>query len=179
MKVSETQMKYIDFMLIGATFITTQFVFGSSFDTEAQKIRRYGLFIGVNEGGNTRPKLKYATTDAENFSKVMGELGGINKEDEVLLLNPNSKSVYETFSLIKAKIAQNHSSQTRSEFFVYYSGHSDDNGLLVGEERIPYKSFKKAIESAASDISVVIVDSCESGSLTRVKGGQVRPPFFK
>src|SRR5690606_5434129 len=67
---------------------------------------------------------------------------------------------------------------TRVELFVYYSGHSDEEGLLLGEERFGYDELRAALESLPADVRVAILDSCASGALTRRKGGVRRPPFL-
>ena len=46
------------------------------------------LVAAANRGGEDRPLLKYAITDAERFSQVMLAIGGANPEDVVLLKQP-------------------------------------------------------------------------------------------
>ncbi len=66
----------------------------------------------------------------------------------------------------------------RRELVFYYSGHSDEEGLLLGDERISYQELRAFIHEAPADLSLAILDSCESGAFTRHKGGARRAPFL-
>lgn len=50
---------------------------GLAQEAPAQKTRRYAMVIGSNDGGDSRARLRYGTTDAEAFSQVLHELGGV------------------------------------------------------------------------------------------------------
>jgi hypothetical protein len=65
----------------------------------------------------------------------------------------------------------------RGELFFYYSGHSDEDGLLLGGDKVPYRDLRQWIASAG-DVRIVVLDSCASGALIRQKGGQHRPAFL-
>ena len=60
----------------------------------------------------------------------------------------------------------------------YYSGHSDEEGLLLGSERVSYDELRTFIQDAPADLRVAILDSCASGAFTRDKGGVRRAPFL-
>ena len=66
----------------------------------------------------------------------------------------------------------------RCEFVLYYSGHSDDEGLLLGKDRLDYSELRSSIEKVPAAVRVAILDSCSSGSLTRAKGGVAKPAFL-
>jgi hypothetical protein len=61
---------------------------------------------------------------------------------------------------------------------VYYSGHSDEEGLLVAGERISYDDLRHRIQGIPAEVRLAILDSCASGAFTRNKGGVRRPPFL-
>ena len=61
---------------------------------------------------------------------------------------------------------------------LYYSGHSDDEGLLLGKDKLGYSELRAAIEKVPAAVRVAILDSCSSGSLTRAKGGSSKPAFL-
>lgn len=94
-------------------------------------LRRFAMFIGTNDGGHERVRLRYAESDAR-----------------------------------------------RVEFLLYYSGHSDERGLLLGEERVAYRDLKDSIEEIQADVNIAILDSCFSGAFTRLKGGTRQLPFM-
>jgi hypothetical protein len=66
----------------------------------------------------------------------------------------------------------------RRELVIYYSGHSDDDGLILGRDRYAWEQFRRDINDIPADVKVAILDSCSSGSLTRAKGGVARPAFL-
>jgi hypothetical protein len=60
---------------------------------------------------------------------------------------------------------------------VYYSGHSDEEGLLIGPDRVSYDELRARIQAVPADVRLAILDSCASGAFTRHKGGVRRAPF--
>jgi hypothetical protein len=141
-------------------------------------IRRFALVAGSNGGSAGQVRLKYAASDARSFASVLTELGGVSKGDLILLVDPSLAVLRDALGRMRTMIAGAERSGEKSEFVVYYSGHSDDNGLLLGGERLGYEALRKDIEGIGADLRVAIVDSCSSGSLTRAKGGTSRPAFL-
>ena len=139
---------------------------------------RYAIYVGANDGGKERERLLYAGTDAQAFKKAMTEIGGVEEENSRILINPSKNNIDEAISEVSDKINSNADVAKRSEFIFYYSGHSDENALLLGETVYDYSELKAAITEVPSDIHVVILDSCYSGNFIRTKGGQKRKPFL-
>ena len=150
----------------------------SAVDVSAQDtvMRRYALYVGSNYGGRDRVTLSYAVTDARTISEVMQQLGGVMPTDSVILTDPSPAMVNHTISEISKNIKSD--TAKRSEFFFYYSGHSDEKGLLLGDSVYRYEDLKDAIESAEADVNIAVLDSCSSGAFTRMKGGVRRTPFL-
>jgi hypothetical protein len=143
-----------------------------------QTARRFGLFIGSNDGGRGRVMLRYAVSDARAVSRVFGEMGGIAGEDNILLLEPNLREISRQISDLAFRIEAAKQTHKRTELVFYYSGHSDEEGLLLGRERYRYAALRETINRLPSDMRIVILDSCSSGSFTRAKGGTKTQPFL-
>ena len=47
--------------------------------------QRFVLAAGANDGGADRVRLRYAVSDAGNFAAVMGQMGGVDPDNRVLL----------------------------------------------------------------------------------------------
>ena len=139
-------------------------------------MRRYGLYIGSNYGGRDRVTLSYAVTDARTVSDVMQQLGGVMPTDSIILTDPSPMMVKHTISEIRKNVSEDEAK--RSEFFLYYSGHSDENGLMLGDSIYKYEELKDAIDSVEADVNIAVLDSCSSGAFTRMKGGVRRSPFL-
>lgn len=155
--------------------LTSNYIFAAA---ESAGVERYGLYIGSNDGGKNQERLLYAGTDAIAFQKIMTEIGGISKSNGILLLDPAKEDVDNAFETISELMKRKQKDAKRSEFVFYYSGHSDENALLLGKTKYDYSSLKAAITNVPSDVHVVILDSCYSGNFIRTKGGQKQKPFL-
>ena len=105
-------------------------------------LRRYALFIGSNDGGPNRVRLAYAATDAIGLAQVMNEMGGVNESDTVLLTDPDPAAVLRSFNQIRQSIELGKSGSRRVEFLLYYSGHADETGILLGGDRLDYRRLR-------------------------------------
>ena len=122
--------------------------------------------------------MKYADSDAKSFAAVLMELGGVRADDMVLLVNPDLAQFRGAIDRVQKMVKVPWEVEERRELIVYYSGHSDEAGLILGAERFPYDSFRKEINEIPAQVRVAILDSCASGALTRTKGGVARPAFL-
>ncbi|MBN1838325.1 MAG: caspase family protein [Spirochaetales bacterium] len=141
-------------------------------------LRRFAIFVGSNSGGSDRVTLRYAEDDALGMASVLQELGGVVPGDSLLLLGPNSGELGAGFRAMGERIREAQGSARRTEFLLYYSGHSDEQGILLGEERFSYRELKSSIDDVGADVNIAILDSCSSGAFTRLKGGTRQPPFL-
>ncbi len=141
-------------------------------------LRRIALVIGANDGGQDRVKLRYATSDAQSVANVIRDLGGVSAADVDILLDPESSEIDATFAALARKLARIREGKARIELLVYYSGHSDEEGLLLSGSRYPYRKLRQQIRSLPADVHIAILDSCASGAFTRTKGGVRRPAFL-
>lgn len=123
-------------------------------------------------------RLKYAESDARAFASVMQELGGVRADDLVLALNPSLTRFQAAFARVQEMMSLPRAGEERREFLIYYSGHSDDEGLILGAERLSWEELRERLTDIPADVKVAILDSCSSGSLTRAKGGVARPAFL-
>lgn len=157
-------------------------VFGQTSTTKAQAdaqvTRRFALIVGANHGGRARETLRYAQRDAKAVAAVLEQLGGVERGDRVLLLEPSPEQLKLALDDLKKRAAAARESRQRTELLFYYSGHSDERGLLLGEQRVPYREVRDGLVSVGTAVHVGVLDSCSSGALTRMKGGQRRAPFL-
>lgn len=164
-------MKKIIIITICALLITTLY------SNENIRVKRYAILVGANDGGDERAILRYAESDAKMVAKVLSDIGGIDSTNSILLLNPNLESLEKSFIKIKGIMDENEES-VRTELIFYYSGHSDEEGLLMREDHFYYKDLKNSIKNTGADVKIGILDSCSSGAFTRLKGGKHNAPFL-
>jgi hypothetical protein len=140
-------------------------------------VRRFALAVGANDGGAARARLRYAGADAERLLQVMRQLGGVAPEDAVLLQEPGEAALRSALADLQARVTRARGAG-RVEVLFYYSGHSDEEGLLVREARLGYPELRRWLEALGADVRIAILDSCASGALTRGKGGARTAPFL-
>jgi hypothetical protein len=140
-------------------------------------VERFALVAGASSGGAERAPLRYATTDAREVARVLGQLGGVEKDDLVLLEDPDAGDLRKAIARLGKRVAAARAKGKRPELFVYYSGHSDEDGLLLDGSRLAYTQLREDLDGVPAEVRVAILDSCASGAFTRSKGGQARPAF--
>jgi len=155
-------------------FIAAALVFGADDITT----RRFGIFVGSNLGGRDRVTLRYAVNDARSISGVFSDMGGIANEDMVLLVEPSISEINGKLSALREQVVLANRVNYRTEIVFYYSGHSDEEGLLLNRERYNYRELRDRINAIPSAMRIVILDSCASGAFTRLKGGDKTQPFL-
>lgn len=143
---------------------------------DVSTVRRFAVVVGANDGGAERVRLRYATRDAEAMSKVLRDLGGVAGNDLIELRDPTPDELREALEDIAARLRR--AGGARTQFVFYYSGHSDERGLLLGEESVDYKTLRERVQAVGADVRIAILDSCASGAFTRAKGGRRRAPFL-
>jgi len=144
----------------------------------AAPLRRFALVIGSNNGGNVRERLRYAGHDAETIADVLRQLGGVDQVDLDLLSEPDARGLDHAFDVLSDRVRGERQRGQRVELVVYYSGHADDTGILLGGTHYDYGRLRQRIRDVPADVHIAIVDSCASGSFTRMKGGARMPPFL-
>ena len=142
-------------------------------------LHRFAIVIGSNGGGGVREQLRYAGHDAATIADVLRQLGGVNDGDLTLLSEPDTRAVDGAFDTLAQHVRDERKRGQRVEFVVYYSGHADETGILIGGAHYDYKRLRKRINDVPADVHIAIVDSCASGSFTRMKGGVHKAPFLR
>ncbi len=140
-----------------------------------ETVRRWAVLVGHNDGGAERPRLKYAHADARAMREVLVELGGVDEHDVRLMTDPTVDGLLQEIDGIRAELEQ---VAGRTEVIFYYSGHSDETGLVLGEGALEYGALRDVFDGLDANARVAIVDSCSSGSLIRSKGGTHQAPFL-
>jgi len=146
--------------------------------SQPRGIRRFAVVVGANDGGRFRTPLRFAVSDAASFMKVLKNMGSVYSDDAYLLYQPNRENLIAVLNNVYSKISKVKRDYEKIEFVFYYSGHSDEDGILLSSDKVSYLELKKTIEAIPADVRIAILDSCYSGSFTQMKGGRKRPPFM-
>ncbi len=132
--------------------------------------RRVAVVVGNDDGGPSRGKLRYARRDARRMSDLLRTLGGVQQVS--LLQGSSADRLRQVLARLARRPAQH---GTDLVLFFYFSGHADHTALLMGRTRFPFEELKRTLRQLRARAVVAIIDACQSGEITRAKGGRVVP----
>lgn len=139
-------------------------------------VRRFAVVIGVNDGILNDEPLVYAERDAERVAMVLEELGSVPAADIVLLRNSRADRVRAALQSLAGRMEEV-SEEDDTVLLVYYSGHADKRSLHLNGSEFPLDELSDTLDDLPADVRVLVVDACQSGELTRRKGGAPAEPF--
>lgn len=143
----------------------------------AAPVHRYAVVIGADHGAADEEPLRYAERDAERIADVLTRMGDVPPEDLVLLKGRDAEQVRRVLTGLGDQVSADATEGTRAMVFVYYSGHADAAGLHLAGTELPLGELKQLLEAVPVDLRVLVVDACQSGELTRLKGVSPAEPF--
>jgi hypothetical protein len=138
---------------------------------------RIALILGNNIGDADDERLRFAETDAVKVAEVLRDLGGFRPEDTTVLLGGDAGAARRAIIGANDRIRSMVSAGTEVLFLVYYSGHADARGLHLGKTTLEVSEIEQLVRGSPATMRLLILDSCRSGSVTRVKGGVIGPPL--
>ncbi len=152
---------------------------GVTLASSAQAIpaRRFALLIANNEGGAGTSPLRYAEADAQKMRNVLMELGGYQQGDIITLLGQEERAVSAALDNLEERI-RGAKGQAHTTLLLYYSGHAKAGALRMGDSTLDMKQLRARLSASVADVRIGVLDSCESGAITREKGGRRGPSFL-
>jgi hypothetical protein len=135
-------------------------------------VRRYAVVIGANLGAPEDPALRYAERDARRVAAVLTRFGRVDRRDLVLLTAPDAEAVRQALTRLNRRIENERSAGDETVLLMYYSGHADGAGLHLGGTRLRFRNIYSLLDASPADIRVLLLDACQSGQATRVKGAR-------
>ena len=135
---------------------------------QADSPRRFLLAIGENLGDVDDEPLRFAAADARRFSEVMREVGAVRAEDGVALYTANAGEVRAAFARLLVRLRKE--ARPSDQLVVYFSSHADEGELHLRGTRLPLAALTALMREAPVGVGLLILDSCRSGAVTRLKG---------
>jgi hypothetical protein len=139
--------------------------------------RSYALVIGSNAGGEGQPPLRYATRDAQRFAGLLVELGRTKRSDIEVLLEPTPERIAQALEALRARLTVHAERGESAKLIFYYSGHARARSLSLGERELSLDSLRRALLSLPSTLTIAILDACQSGAFSGVKGAAAAADF--
>ncbi len=133
---------------------------------------RVAVVAGVNVGAASRDKLLFAEKDAERFERALRELGDFQADQIELQKGLRTEAFRQALDRAEAKVQAARAAGEKTLLVIYYSGHAGNGGLEFGNERITYDELKAFAARSSAEAKIFIIDACEAGALTQVKGAR-------
>lgn len=160
-----------------STWVALLALLGSS-SVLAAPTRRFALLVGNNEGGVGTTELRYAEDDVSKLASVLKDLGGYRPGDLAIVLGKSAVEVEQALADLEERLRAAETPEVHTTLMVYYSGHAKQGDLWLGKTRLPMSTLRRRLGESAADVKIGIIDSCESGAITRDKGGRRGPSFL-
>lgn len=136
---------------------------------------RFAIVVGNDTGAAGRQKLYFAEKDADRVRATLLELGGFTDDRIVVLKGRDASALREAFAATDARIRSARRAGESALLLVYFSGHAGSVGLELGGDRFNYDELRRLTLESPADTRIVVLDACESGGLTQVKGARPAP----
>jgi len=137
----------------------------------------YALVVGSNRAGPGQEELRFAREDAQRVLEVLSELGGYHKGNVKLLLDPDKADLVAAIGEMGGRLSAHSERGEQSVFLFYYSGHARAHALNMGEEEVGLLELREKLTSLPSTVTVAILDACQTGAISRVKGAEPAADF--
>jgi hypothetical protein len=132
--------------------------------------QRFAVIAGNDEGSQGRARLWFAERDADRMAQALRELGDFTAGNVVLLHGKDADELRAAIASLDQKILTAKAGGERTLLFVYYSGHAGNAGLELGTSTLNYADLRAIVNASPADAKVAIVDACDAGRLTQLKG---------
>jgi hypothetical protein len=133
-----------------------------------QPAHHWALVIGENRGLNGEETLRYAEADARRVLGVLQEVGGVAPARAVSVYGTDATRLRETLGKLAARLKAEAGPSDR--MLVYVSSHAGEGALHLAGTELPLAELAGFVRAAPVGVSLLVIDACRSGALTRLKG---------
>jgi len=140
-------------------------------------VERYAVIVGDDVGAADEQRLRFAEADARHVAELLGEVGGVPDENQVVLRGKTADQMRRALIATNERIRSGQHAGRDAVLIVYYSGHGDADALHLGDTQMPLRELEALVRGSAAQVRILVIDACRSGAVTRVKGGRPAPPI--
>ncbi len=142
-----------------------------------EPIATYAIVVGSNTGGPGQTDLRYAEDDARRVGTLLTELGGYKADQVDIVVHPTPDQLRARIGRLADKVASDAKAGRQSRVFFYYSGHARAEALDLGKAQLPLGELRSRLFELPAKLTVVVLDACQSGAFSRVKGAAPTADF--
>ncbi|MBL9018497.1 MAG: caspase family protein [Myxococcales bacterium] len=140
-------------------------------------VATYAVVVGSNAGGPGQATLKYAEDDARRVASLLVELGGYTPDAVDVVVHPTPDQLRDRLARIATRVHADLAAGRQARVFFYYSGHARATALDLGNQELPLAELRTRLFSVPAALTVVVLDACQSGAFSRVKGAAPAADF--
>lgn len=140
-------------------------------------VTTYALVVGSNTGGPGQSQLHYAEADAARVGALLTELGGYAADQVDVIEHPTPAELRDRLAKLAVRVAADQAAGKQSRVFFYYSGHARASAIDLGDSEMPLVELRARLFEIPSTLTVVVLDACQSGAFSRIKGAQPAADF--
>ncbi len=153
-------------------------LFGLALPARAET-HRLAVVASQNIGGAGTTPLRYADADAFKVGEVLVELCGFKREAVRVMPDVARAELLGALAeMARRSRTLSGGSGDQVLLVLFYSGHADREGLMLGRGRVSYEELHAAVELSGAQVQLQIIDACHAGSMTRKKGATAIPSFL-
>lgn len=119
--------------------------------------------------------LRFAEADAVRMTETISELSGGATIHSAI--GGDAHAAQSALENAAKDVDAAKSRGERSLLIFYYSGHADGDFLRTKNTRMTWSKLRSLIQGTGADLTLAIIDACDSGSAIAQKGGSFAPPF--
>ena len=135
------------------------------------------VVVGMNRGGPGQTELRFAEDDARHVADLLGSLGRYEPGKVELLLRPTLGEVRRALSALALRAAETRRQGSEAQVLFYYSGHARASALNLGDEEFPLADLRAQLLAMPAAVTIVLLDACQSGAISRIKGAEATADF--
>ena len=135
------------------------------------------VVVGINRGGPGQTELRFAEDDARHMADLLASLGRYEPGKVELLLRPTLGEIRRALSELALRAAETRRQGAEAQVLFYYSGHARASALNLGDEEFPLADLRAQLVAMPAAVTIVLLDACQSGAISRIKGAEATADF--
>ena len=144
---------------------------------DAPGVATYAIVVGSNAGGPGQQTLRYAEDDARRVGAFLAEMGGYPAGSVDVVVAPTPDLVRERVDALQRRVQADLVAGKKTRVLFYYSGHARATALDLGAAQLPLAELRTRLFAVPAHLTVVVLDACQSGAFSRVKGAAPAADF--
>src|SRR5262249_40256803 len=102
---------------------------------------------------------------------------GYTRDQVDVVVHPTPDQLREHIAKLAERVEADRASGRQARIFFYYSGHARASAIDLGTDELPLAELRERVFKVPAALTVVVLDACQSGAFSRVKGAAPAADF--